>query len=125
MAVNHTTMQAITNVAGILFLFVVTAAHSPPCHKANLHIDSAVQVLAVVKNDKIEKYLPVFTCVFTVILLEIFALIQLVSAQEPFSKTFIRNYKFRTRSPPAGRLFSKRQPLCRLSLSTVVTGGNP
>lgn len=104
MVVNHTTLQAITNVTGMLFLFVATTANSPACHKANLHIDSVVQVFAVAKNDKFRKYLPVITVIFTVLFLKIIALIHLVSVQESITRNLIRKYKFRPRSPPAARI---------------------
>ena len=103
MNVSTTTFQAVTNIAGVIFILVTTAGNFTTFHKENRHIDSAVQVLAVAKNDKIIKILPVLMCIFTVTLLEAIALVHPVSAQEPFHRTFIRNYKFQPRSPPVTR----------------------
>ena len=104
MAVNQTTFQAMTNVAGMLFVLVATTANFPSCHKANLHIDSAIHVLAVTKNNGINNYIHVLACVFTVTFLEVNALIHLVSVQESITRALIRNHKFRPRSPPAARI---------------------
>jgi len=104
MAVNKTTFQAITNAAGMLFVLVATTANFPACHKANLHIDSAAQVLAVAKNDEIYKYIHVVACVFTVVFLEVNAMFHLVSEQDSITRTLIRNHRFRPRSPPAAKI---------------------
>lgn len=100
MDVKNTTLQTIPSLGGILFLFVVTAVSFSTIHTENLHIDSNDQVLVVVQNNnKIKKLIPILYCIFTVIILDVIALPPLVSASEPFPKTFIKDYLFRPRSP--------------------------
>lgn len=57
---KQSSLQAMTTLVGMIFLFVVMTANFYVYHTRALHIDSPDQVLIVGKKDKIIKLLPVF-----------------------------------------------------------------
>ena len=63
-------LQAISILAGFLFLFVVTVANYSVYHTTAKHIDSPQQELIIGKNDKIKILLPVLGGIVNKISLE-------------------------------------------------------